>query len=191
MSHHARSLAVPEISVVIAVRDDEERIGHQVKAVAAHLRALHRPFEIIAVNDGSRDNTLSMLELLAVKMPELRVMRAPVPGRAFVRGSSEANGSVLILMDASRSPSLAPLGWALSRLAVGSDAVVFRARYIVARTRSVRPVVARASGPWLAFERTFERRAQHLRLDVVGTRPLPRSVTARLLGPVLRFLAAS
>lgn len=191
MSRHARSVASPEISVVIAVRDDEERIGHQVNAVAAHLRALGRPFEIIAVNDGSRDNTLSMLELLAAKLTELRVVRVPATGRAFARGAAEANGTLLILMEASRSASLAPLGWALSRLAVASDVVIFRGRYIVARTRAVLSVIARAPGPGLSFERTFERRAQNLRLDVVGSRPPAQSATARLLAPVLRFLAAS
>ncbi|HEX2660315.1 MAG TPA: glycosyltransferase [Polyangia bacterium] len=190
MSRHARSNA-PEISVVLAVRDDEERIGHQVNAVAAHLRALGRPFEIVAVNDGSRDNTLPMLELLVARVPELRVVRASAEGRAFMRGAAEANGSVLILMDAARAVPLAPLGWALSRLAGGRDAVMFRGRYVVARLRPILPVIARASGPGVLFERVFERRAQALRLDVVGSRPVPGSAAARLLAPVLRYLTAS
>lgn len=191
MSRHARSVVAPEISVVLAVRDDEERIGHQVKAVVAHLRALGRSFELIAVNDGSRDNALSMLELLTARVPELRVIRASAAGRAFMRGASEANGTLLILMDAARAVSLAPLGWALSRLAAGRDAVVFRGRYVVARTRPVLPVIARAAGPGLLFERVFERRAQALQLDVVGARAASSSTTLRLLAPVLRFLAAS
>jgi len=190
LSRHARSNA-PEISVVIAVRDDEERIGHRVNALAIHLRALGRTFELVAVNDGSRDNTLSMLELLAARVPELRVIRASSAGRAYMRGAAEAHGSVLILMDAARPISLAPLGWALSRLAGGRDAVIFRGRYVVARLRPVLPVIARASGPGVLFERVFERRAQALQLDVVGSRPAPSSATARLLAPVLRFLTAS
>jgi len=190
LSRHARSNA-PEISVVLAVRDDEERVGHQVNAVAAHLRALGRAFEIITVNDGSRDNTLPMLELLTGRVPELRVIRANAAGRAFMRGAAEAGGSVLILMDAARSVSLAPLGWALSRLAAGRDAVMFRGRYVVARTRPVVPVLARAAGPGLLFERIFERRAHALQLDVVGSRSVPSGPTARWLAPVLRFLATS
>jgi len=185
-----RALSAPEISVVLAVHDDEERIGHQVKAIARHLRSLKRPFEIVAVNNGSRDNSLSILELLAGRLPELRVVRAAAGGRAFLRGAEQAAGTLLILTDVSRRTTLAPIGWALSRLAAGRDAVILRDRYVVARLRPVLPVLARASGPGLLFESLFERRAQALGLDVVGSRPVQKKATSLLLAPVLRFLAA-
>jgi glycosyltransferase involved in cell wall biosynthesis len=113
----------PEISVVIAVRDHEDRVGHQVKDVASHLRSLGRSFEVIAVNDGSRDNSLPILELLAARLPELRVVRANAAGRAFQRGAVEARGSILLLLGQGERMSLAPLGWALARIAAGRDAV--------------------------------------------------------------------
>jgi hypothetical protein len=186
-----RSNPFPEISVVLAVQDDEERVGHQVKAIAFHLRSLGRPFEILGVNNGSRDNSLSILELLAARVPELRVIHASAAGRAFLHGAAQANGTLLVLLDASRNLSLGPLGWALSRIAAGRDAVILRDRYIVARLRAVLPVLARASGPGLLFERVFERRAQALGIDVVGSRQVQKTATAFLLAPVLRFLAAS
>jgi hypothetical protein len=49
-------------------------------------------------------------------------------------------------------------------------------------------VIVRASGPGLLFEHVFERRAQELGIDVVGTRP--KRPTPFLLRSVLRFLAA-
>ena len=189
-SQPLRALSAPEISVVLAVHDDEERIGHQVKAIASHLRALKRPFEILAVNNGSRDNSLSILELLAARLPELRVVRSDAGGRAFLRGAEQAAGTLLILIEAGRRTTVAPIGWALSRLAAGRDAVILRDRYVVARLRPVLPVLARASGPGLLFESLFERRAQALGLDVVGSRAVPKGATSLLLAPVLRFLAA-
>ncbi len=92
-SQPTRALSAPEISVVLAVHDDEERVGHQVKAIAGHLRSLERSFEILAVNGGSRDNSLSILELLAARVPELRVLGAPAGGRAFLRGAGPAAGT--------------------------------------------------------------------------------------------------
>lgn len=182
----------PEVSVVMAVRDHEDRVGHQVKEVASHLRSLGRTFEVIAVNDGSRDNSLSILELLAARLPELRVVRASAAGRAYQRGAVEARGSILLLLGEVERMSLAPLGWALARIAAGRDAVMLRGRYVVGRTLAVVPVIARVRGPSPLFERLFERRAQHLRIDVVGSRsPAPRSATARFLDPVLRFLTVS
>ena len=189
-SQPIRALSAPEISVVLAVNDDEERIGHQVKAIACHLKSLERTFEIVAVNNGSRDNSLSILELLAARLPELRVVRTAAAGRAFLCGAGQAAGTLLILMEANQRAALAPIGWALSRLAAGRDAVILRDRYVVARLRPALPVLARASGPGLLFESVFERRAQALGLDVVGSRAAPKGATAFLLAPVLRFLAA-
>jgi len=176
------------ISVVVAVGDHEDSIGHVIRSVAAHLGRLGRSFEILAVNAGSSDNSLSIANILAGSMPELRVLGRESAGRPFLRGSSEARGEVVVLLDAGRPASLAPLGWALSRIAAGRDAVVLRGRYVVARRLSTLPVIVRASGPGLLFEAVFERRAQELGIDVVGSRP--RRPMPLLLRPVLRFLAA-
>jgi len=178
----------PELSVVLAVRNDEERVGHQIRSAASHLRRLGRTFEILAVNDGSADNSLSVATLMAASIPELRVLPRNVSGRAFLRGVAEARGAVVVLLDAGRTVSFAPLGWALSRLGAGRQAVILRGRYIVARRLMALPVIVRASGPGLLFEPIFERRAQELGIDVVGSRP--KQPTPFLLRPVLRFLAA-
>jgi hypothetical protein len=192
MTHapQAPSSTVPEISVVITVRDNEDQIGHQVRAIAAHLQSLGRSFEIVAVNDGSRDNSLSILELIAASHPWLRVARANAAGRAFLRGAGEARGATLMLLEGGKQPPLAPLGWALSRLAAGREAVILRGRYIVARRLLALPIIVRATGPSLLFERIFERRAQDLGIDVVGSRPVLATTTNRLLAPLLRLLAA-
>jgi len=183
-----RASSQPEISVVISVGNQEESIGHLIRRVAAHLQRLGRPFEILAVNAGSSDNSLSIAAILAGSLRELRVLSRDAGGRPFLRGASEARGEVLVLLEAGKTVSLAPLGWALSRLAGGRDAVVLRGRYVVARRLAALPVIVRASRPGLFFEALFERRAQELGIDVVGSRP--RRPTPLLLRPVLRFLAA-
>jgi hypothetical protein len=182
------SQRVPEISVVIAVGNHEDSIGHEIRSVARHLGRGGRPFEILAVNNGSSDNSLSIANILTGSIPELRVLGRESAGRPFLRGSSEARGDVVVLLDAGKTASLAPLGWALSRLAAGRDAVVLRGRYVVARRLAALPVIVRASSPGLLFEAVFERRAQELGIDVVGSRP--RRPMPLLLRPVLRFLAA-
>src|SRR5205085_5320584 len=67
MSH--RPLREPEISVVIAVGDHKEAIGHDIRRVAAHLDRLGRAHEIVVVNAGSSDNSLSIARLLAASSP--------------------------------------------------------------------------------------------------------------------------
>lgn len=178
----------PELSVVVAVADQEDSIGHLIRNVASHLSRLGRTFEILIVNAGCSDNSLSIASVLAGTMPQVEVLARDSGGRAFLRGTSEARGDVIVLLDAGKPASLAPLAWALSRLAAGRDAVVLRGRYIVARRLAVLPVIVRAAGPGVLFEAVFERRAQELGIDIVGSRP--RRPLPLLLRPVLRFLAA-
>src|SRR4029450_8050293 len=89
----------PELSAVIAVGNHEETIGHQIRSLAAHLTELGRPFEILAVNAGSHDNSFSIATLLVGSIPELRVLPRESNGRAFLRGASEARGNVVVLID--------------------------------------------------------------------------------------------
>jgi hypothetical protein len=187
----------PEVSVVLAVRNVEDSVGFSVKRVAHHLRSLNVPFEILAINDGCWDTSLAVLRLLSAELPELRVIEKDLSSRAFVRGAAEARGAMVILMDASSVPSsLAPLGWSLSRLAQGTDAVVVRARYVAARRLPALSAIARSRGRADLFERAFEREARDLRIEVVGTArrsstvATAASAAGRLLGPVWRLLAA-
>jgi intracellular sulfur oxidation DsrE/DsrF family protein len=186
VSHRIHS--EPELSVVIAVSDQEDSIGHLIRNVASHLSRLGRTFEILVVNAGCKDNSLSIASVLAATTPQIEVLARDVAGRAFLRGTSEARGELVVLLDASRPTSLAPLAWALSRIASGRDAVVLRGRYVVARRLAVLPVVVRAAGPGVLFEAVFESRAQELGIDIVGSRA--RRPVPLLLRPVLRFLAA-
>jgi glycosyltransferase involved in cell wall biosynthesis len=182
---HSAPLA---LSVVVAVREAEETIGRDVRRIADHLRATGRPFEILAINDGCCDNSLAVLRLLASQVPELRLCAGDAAGRAFIRGAAEAQGATIALLDSSGgSLPLGPLGWALSRLERGADAIVFRGRCIMGRRLVCLAAIARAWGRGDLFERSFERNARGLSVEVVGTRPRR---PGGLLAPVLRFLAA-
>lgn len=179
---------LPDISVVLAVRNSEDVIGGGTRRVVEHLRELDRPFEIVGVNAGSWDTSFKVLQLLAGQVPELRLIEKDMTGRAFIRGVSEARGSTVVLMDAARLPgSLSPLGWTLSRLDQGTEAVVVRGRWITARRLPALPAIARARGRGEAFERSFEREARDLSVEVVGT---ARRAPSGLLAPVWRLLAA-
>jgi glycosyltransferase involved in cell wall biosynthesis len=175
------------LSVVIAVREAEETIGRDVRGIADHLRAAGVTFELLAVNDGCCDNSLAVLRLLEGQIPELRVCPGDARGRAFVRGTADARGEMVALLDAAEGGlPLLTLDWALARVGGGADAVVFRGRCIIGRRLACLPAVVRAGGRGNLFQHSFERNARGLEIEIVGTRPKARG----LLGPVLRFLAA-
>jgi hypothetical protein len=181
------SKKIPDVSVVLAVRNAEELIGGGTRRVVEHLRELERPFEVIGVNAGSWDTSFKVLRLLAADVPELRLIEKDVQARAFIRGVCEARGSAVVLMDATRLPaSLSTLGWTLSRLERGTEAVVVRGRWITARRLPALPAIARTRGRGDSFERNFEREAQDLAVEVVGT---ARRAPSGLFAPVWRLLA--
>jgi glycosyltransferase involved in cell wall biosynthesis len=57
------------LSVIVAVRDVEDSIGRDVRALAARLRARGIAFEILAASDGSCDTSLTLLRLLCAEIP--------------------------------------------------------------------------------------------------------------------------
>lgn len=180
---------VPRLSVVVAVRDDEDSVAGDVRNLALHLRERGLTFEILAMGDGSYDTSLTLLRLLEADVPELGVLGLARPGRAFRRGTAHAQGEAILLWEAARSSPLphAVLGWALSRLARRA-AVVVRGRFVLADRMRALPVLLEATGRGDAYEGHFERQA-HLRgleLDIVGHRPMGRR---GLLAPVRRILS--
>ena len=176
------------LSVVVAIRDAEETIGRDVRRIADHLREAGVSFEVLAVDDGCRDNSLAVLHLVSAQVPELRVCAGNAAGRAFIRGTAEARGDLVALLDSGKGGlPLAALGWALARLGRGTDAIVFRGRCIVGRRLSCLAALVRSSGRGDLFHTSFERNARGLQVEVVGTRPRR---PGGLLAPVLRFLAA-
>ena len=174
--------------MVLAVRNAEDAVGGAVRRVVQHLRSLDQSFEVLAVNAGSWDTSFVVLKLLASEVPELRVLDKDLGTRAYVRGAASARGSTVVLMEADQVPtSLSPLGWTLSRLAGGTEAVVVRGRWVAARRLPALPAIARARGRRDGFERSFEREASELRMEVAGT---ARRSHSGLLAPVWRLLAA-
>lgn len=66
--------AAPSISVFFPCYNDGNTIGRLVLDAERELQRLARDFEIIVVNDGSRDNSAEVLRELQARVPSLRVV---------------------------------------------------------------------------------------------------------------------
>jgi glycosyltransferase involved in cell wall biosynthesis len=178
-----------EISVVVPFADDEEAIGTAIQRLADHLRTLDRPFEILAVDEDSGDNSHAVLALLRAQVPELRVVHAPGRGRGTDAGASRAQGRILWIIDPDVAlGTLAPAGPAVDLITAGTvDAVVVHGHFIIANRVRALPSIAGLRGSRDARRRRLARRlaAHGLRLDVqmIGTAPPPRPRLFGLLAP--------
>ena len=97
ISHHGL------ISVVIPAYNEASRIERCLRETHAAMLALGTPFEIVVVDDGSYDDTLSLARLAAEDMGEARVIGYPEnlgKGYALVEGAKAARGDLILFVDA-------------------------------------------------------------------------------------------
>ncbi len=90
------------LSLVIPVYNEQEVLEESYARMTAAMEKTGHPYEIIYVNDGSRDDTLSMLRKLAQKSENVKVLsfsRNFGHQTAVTCGMDHARGSALIIID--------------------------------------------------------------------------------------------
>jgi glycosyltransferase involved in cell wall biosynthesis len=152
-----------EISVVMPFRDAEPHIRTQLRALAGQQTA--RSWELVAVDNGSRDGSRGVTESMRGRLPGLRLVtddRSPSRSRARNTGVAAASGDKILFCDA--DDEVAP-GW-LETMAGALDEHDFVA---------ARLDVDVLNEPW-----TIELRPRNAGLLRVGRSFLPYSFTAAL-----------
>ena len=93
------------LSLVLPVHNEEENIGLVIEGALAVLPQYAPEFEIVAVNDGSRDGSAKILDDLARAHPEVKPVTHKVNrgyGAALTSGFCAATGDYVMFMDADR-----------------------------------------------------------------------------------------
>src|SRR5688500_5268253 len=92
-------MGTPPVSVLLPVRDGAPHLAECIASLAAQTDA---DFEVIAVDDGSRDDTPVLLAAWAERDPRVRVLTQPPLGlvAALERARAHARGRWLARMDA-------------------------------------------------------------------------------------------
>lgn len=97
---------MPAVSIVIPLYNEEGSIALLVEKVTAVMRPVmktrHESWELVAINDGSRDGTEAKLRQLAAKYPELVPIyfrRNYGQAAAMQAGFDHARGDIIITMD--------------------------------------------------------------------------------------------
>lgn len=114
------------VSVVIPVYDEADSIEPLAGELLPVLRGLGRPFEVVFVDDGSRDGSGDRLVALAEREPEVLVVRMRRnfgKAEALMAGFGAARGEVIITMDGDLQDDPAEIPRMLEALDGGLDLV--------------------------------------------------------------------
>jgi dolichol-phosphate mannosyltransferase len=90
------------ISVVIPIFNEEPIVNTLLHRVVTSLEALSQPFEIICVDDGSKDESLARLKAAREKDRRVKIIslsRNFGHQQAFLAGISHAKGDYIVMMD--------------------------------------------------------------------------------------------
>jgi len=115
-----------ELSIVIPVYNEEESIEPLIREIDGVLAPLKIPFEIVAVDDGSKDSTFAVLRRLHCYESRLKVVRLKRnfgQTAALAAGLAFAQGEIIVLMDGDGQNDPADIPALLAKLQEGNDLV--------------------------------------------------------------------
>lgn len=118
--------ALGVVSVVIPVRDEQENALPQYEQLSAALASSQRPYELLFVDDGSRDATLARLKDLSSRDPRVRVLalrRNFGQSAAMLAGIEAARGEVVVTIDGDLQNDARDIPMMLDKLEEGYDVV--------------------------------------------------------------------
>lgn len=117
------SASPPDLSVVVPLYNEEGSLPHLIEQVLAALRPLPLRFELVLVDDGSRDGTPALLRDFTTRVPELVAVllrRNYGQTAAMAAGFDASRGAVIVTLDGDLQNDPADIPLLLQRLEEGN-----------------------------------------------------------------------
>ena len=140
-------MATPFLSVVIPAFNEEERIASTLGDVVGYMRAQPYTWEVLVVDDGSSDQTATVVSSWATSAERVRVETVPHGGKGWAvkRGMQSATGQYRFMCDADLAMPIEQLGVFLPYMEDGYD-IVIGSRQIAGARRIGEPVARHIMG---------------------------------------------
>ena len=116
----------PSLSVVVPVFNEEENLPELLPRLSAALDALGRGYEVVLINDGSRDRSLEILREAASRDSHFVVIdfnRNYGQHSAVFAGFEESRGEIIVTLDADLQNPPEEIGKLVAKMDEGYDVV--------------------------------------------------------------------
>lgn len=123
-------IEAPSVTVVAPVYDERDNLEPLVDELTRELRAHRISFEVLLVDDGSRDGSAEVIRGLVPRFPELRAIRFREnrgQTAAFDAGFKHARGTIVVTIDADLQNDPGDIPKLLAAIEGHAAAVGFRA----------------------------------------------------------------
>ena len=118
------------ISVAMPAYNEEENIGPMIADVVRVIDSLVDDYEVLVVDDGSRDRTAAIVQEMAAEHPQVRLVQHPVNqgyGAAVFTGFISATKELILLVDSDRQFRLEEAGRLLAMIGQADLVAGYRA----------------------------------------------------------------
>lgn len=118
---------MPQLSVVIPAFNEEARIGPTLAATTEWLDGQGEDYELLVVDDGSRDATPEIVNAVGAANPRVRLIQLPQnrgKGAAVRTGVLASTGAEVLFSDADLATPIEELGKLRARLREGYDVAI-------------------------------------------------------------------
>ncbi|NJN73365.1 MAG: glycosyltransferase family 2 protein [Limnothrix sp. RL_2_0] len=125
-SLNSQSVTTKTISVVVPIYNEVESLPHLVQAIATVMQENNYTYEIVCVDDGSRDGSVPLLKKLAMERDDLRAIflrRNYGQTPAMAAGFDQAKGDIIISLDADLQNDPVDIPQLLAKMDEGYDLV--------------------------------------------------------------------
>ena len=119
--------AAPYLSIVVPAYNEEKRLGATLKRMLAYFDTRNYEFEILVVNDGSTDETASIVQNISACRPQVQLLQyASNRGKGYaVRyGMQRAAGQLVLFSDADLATPIEEVEKLISHIEAGADVAI-------------------------------------------------------------------
>jgi dolichol-phosphate mannosyltransferase len=125
----------PLVSVILPCYNEEVILSSNIHTIAAYLesKANKYDWEIVIINDGSKDRTGEIANELSVENSRIRVIHHPINlnlGNALKTGFKNAKGEIIIVLDIDLSYSVSHIEALADKLIETSSDIVIASPYM-------------------------------------------------------------